>query len=122
MDAETKAILAQMAATQTDLAAAVKLLTDGQQRIEGLITDRTQAPGGLLTDGQGRLNATNGSLPRRRSLQAQGDYERCIQKYGLEKDKVYNEREVDSMLKNAGITEIDKRLAVKLEMQAAGVL
>ena len=122
MDAETKAILAQMAATQVNIAAAVKLLTDGQQRIEGLITDHQQGDvQGLLTDGHGRLNATNG-LPRRRSLQAQGDYERCIQKYGLEKDKTYNEREVDALLKNAGITEIDKRLAVKLEMQAAGIL
>ena len=122
MDADTKALLTQMAAAQTEIAAAVKLLTDGQQELRGLITDRRQgATDGLLTDSQGRLTAQDG-FPKRRSLQAQGDYERCIQKYGLEANKAYNEHEIDTVLRNAGITDTHKRLAVKLEMQASGIL
>ena len=122
MDEATKAILAQIAATQTDMAAAVKLLTDGQQEIRGLLTDRQQGGTGLLTDGQGRLQGSRNGLPVRRSLQAQGEYERCVAKYGLERDKAYTEREVDGILRNAGVTEPEKRLAVKLEFQASGIM
>ena len=122
MDAETKALLAQMAATQTDMQAAIKLLTDGQQEIRGLITDRQQGGTGLLTDGLGTVNANRNGLPQRRSLHAQGEYERCIQKYGLEQNKQYSEHEVDTMLRNAGITETGKRLGVKLELQANGIM
>ena len=122
MDEATKAILAQIAATQTDMAAAVKLLTDGQQEIRGLLTDRPGGVTGLLTDTQGRLNANRNGLPQRRSLQAQGEYERCVAKYSLERDKAYTEREVDALLRNAGVTEPEKRLAVKLEFQANGIM
>ena len=122
MDADTKALLTQMAATQAELQAAVKLLTDGQQEIRGLLTDRQQGGAGLLTDSQGHLQATRNGLPVRRSLQAQGEYERCVQKYGLEREKAYTEREVDTVLRNAGITEAEKRLAVKLELQANGIM
>ena len=122
MDADTKALLAQMAATQAELQAAVKLLTDGQQEIRGLITDRQQGANGLLTDGMGRLNANRNGLPQRRSLQAQGEYERCVQKYGLEANRAYTQHEIDGVLRNAGITDIQKRLAVKLELQACGAM
>ena len=42
MDAESNARLEKVEASMTDLAAAVKLLTDGQQEIKGLLTDTIQ--------------------------------------------------------------------------------
>ena len=123
MDAETKERLGKLEAAQGEMLAAMKLLTDGQTRVEGLITDKLEGFKGLLTDNAGRLTATgNGTVPQRKTLQAQGDYERAIAKYGLERDKGYNEREIDGVLRNAGVTDIERRMAVKMELEACGVL
>jgi len=122
MDAESRTRLEKVEASMLDLAAAVKLLTDGQQEIKGLITDRQQGAQGLLTDSAGRMAANGRSWPQRRTMAAQGEYERCVAKYGLEASKGYSEREIDTILKNAGVTDTEKRLAVKLEMEACGVM
>lgn len=122
MDAETKERLAAMEAAQVTLLASMKLLTDGQQEIRGLLTDRQQGANGLLTDGQGRMTAATRTVPQRKTLHAQGEYEQCVAKYGLEANRGYNEREVDGILKSAGITDTEKRLAVKLEMAACGIM
>lgn len=120
MDAETKARLEAMETKFSEMSASIKLLTDSQVATNALITDKLAGFVGLITDSR-EVKAANGA-PKRRTLHAQGEYELAIVKYGLEKDKGYSEREIDVVLRNAGVTDIEKRMAVKMELEACGAL
>ena len=115
--------LARIEAGMADIQAAVKLLTDEQATMKGLLTDQAGARSDLVTDGAhgtngGRLNA--GHQPQRRTLVASGDYPRFVAKYGFEASKDYSELEIDTLLRNAGVTDPSQRLAVKLELERQG--
>ena len=115
--------LARIEAGMADIQAAVKLLTDEQATMKGLLTDQAGARSDLVTDGAHGANGgrmTAGHTPQRRTLAASGDYPRFVAKYGFEASKDYSELEIDTLLRNAGVTDPGQRLAVKLELERQG--
>lgn len=104
--------VSKLEAMVADLAASVKLLTDQQQEMNRMITDTTPPRSGLVTD----------RAPARATMAANGEYHQFVSKYGIEASEQYNEVQVDTLLRDAGITDAAQRMAVKMAMQRNGKL
>lgn len=106
--------------------AALGLITDQLEKVTGLITDRAESRDGLITDGAD-MKAKNTdekddpakAMAQRRTLTASHQF---LSKFGIEDGKDYTVPEIDAMLRNAGVLDPQTRMAVKLQLEAAGHL
>jgi len=108
-----------------DVTAAMALITDAVKKQSGLITDMVKQARSLATDDAGRgMDEGKRVLAQgqRKTLAAGGEYERWVAKYPQigEKDR-WNEAELSTLLKTHGVDE-EKRMAIKLDLIAAGRL
>lgn len=107
--------------TFTDEAAVDRWLTaqgvqDPQLRIAAKLELQAQ---GLATDqGDPRGLATDTAV----RAPAGGHLQRLMDRAGIRPRATYDEREVDALLKAAGIEEIDTRVALKTELRQRGQL
>ena len=123
--------ITHLARRQGRMEAAMELLTDTVTRMSGLLTDMATTKKDLATDAKvtnpngGEMQGTttgNGGTPVRKTMTAaQAMDDRWIAKYSLDASKQYTTAEIDGILKTAGV-EYDKRLEIKLEMEAKGML
>lgn len=108
--------------------AALGLITDQLEKVTGLITDKAEKKDGLVTDGADvkaqqadDKNDPTKATAQRRTMSAAKSH-MMLTKYGIEEGKDYTIPEIDTILRNAGVHDIQTRMAVKLSLEAAGHL
>lgn len=103
------------------LEASVSLITDSVKKMTGLLTDSKDTGKKLATDDASR-RTEDGKKVERRTLTAGGDYEAYLSKYGIDAKSDYTVAQIDSVLKEAGVTDPSTRIAVKHGLEAQGRL
>jgi hypothetical protein len=102
------------------LEASVELITDSVKKMTNLLTDSQSTGKKLATDDASR-RAEDGK-PARKSLAAGGEYEAYLSKYGIDASADYTVEQLDSVLKEAGVTDPSVRIAIKHGLEAQGHL